>query len=76
MSAYAEVFDHPGVQRLSVGYRVTEKRRTVYVLPTEQGVWSLFEGPDLGQVLLGQGPDNFATPLDAVNRWSTWMETW
>jgi hypothetical protein len=76
VNTHADPFDHPGVQRLSVGYQVTVKRRSVYVLPTEQGAWSLFEGPNLAQVLLGTGPASFATPADAVSAWSTWMEAW
>jgi hypothetical protein len=74
VSSYADVYDHPGVQRLSVGYSVTERGRSVYVLPTEQGTWSVFEGPRLALVSIGPGPDRFATPVDAVNAWSTWME--
>jgi len=72
----ADPFDYPGVQRLSVGYELTTKGRVVYVLPTEQGTWSLFEGSRLAQVLLGQGPDQFETPTDAFDAWLKYMEAW
>ena len=74
MTVYTDVFDHPGVQRLCVGYQLTIEGRSVYVLPTEGGAWALFEGPTLSQVLLGPGHHSFATPVDAVNAWSASME--
>jgi hypothetical protein len=77
VTAGDDIFDLPGVQRLSVGYEVTAGRQPMFVLPTKQGTWGVFEPPQLALLACGPEPwNNFTTAADAAKAWIAWMEKW